>query len=248
MKLLNHFFTFIFLILLVSACPVFAQDISFNKISLPDETINEVITGITQDFQGNIWFSSNGLHQFDGVHLKSYIHDPLNAGSLAINKIECVYVDKNGNIWAGTYGAGLEKLDPKTGVFTHYKHDEHDASSISGDSVTCILQDHEGVLWIGTDYQGLNRMDIKTGKFIHYRFKKNVPNSLSFDQVRMIYEDKKDVLWIGTGAPFLGGENNEKKGGLNRFDRNTGTFTRYMHNEKDPHSLIDNRVRAIFED
>ena len=40
----------------------------------------------------------------------------------------------------------------------------------------------------------------------------------------------------------------EKKGGLNRFNRNTGTFTRYLHNENDPHSLIDNRVRAIFED
>src|SRR5438552_3168544 len=98
MKLLNHVLTFTVLILLISACPVFAQDISFNKISLPDETINEVITGITQDAHGNMWFISNGLHRFDGVHLKSYIHDPLNPASLAINTIECVYADKNGNI------------------------------------------------------------------------------------------------------------------------------------------------------
>ena len=45
-----------------------------------------------------------------------------------------------------------------------------------------------------------------------------------------------------------GDENPDKKGGLNRFNKNTGTFTRYLHDEKDPHSLIDNRVRAIFED
>ena len=43
-------------------------------------------------------------------------------------------------------------------------------------------------------------------------------------------------------------ENADKKGGLNRFYKNTGTFTRYLHDEKDPRSLIDNRIRAIFED
>jgi streptogramin lyase len=38
------------------------------------------------------------------------------------------------------------------------------------------------------------------------------------------------------------------EGGLNRFDRNKGTFTRYLHDQKNPHSLINNKVRAIFED
>ena len=37
-------------------------------------------------------------------------------------------------------------------------------------------------------------------------------------------------------------------GGLNKLNKKTGKFTRYLHDEKDPHSLIDNRVRAIFED
>jgi len=32
------------------------------------------------------------------------------------------------------------------------------------------------------------------------------------------------------------------------LNKETGKFIRYMHDEKDPHSLIDNRVRAIFED
>ena len=56
-------------------------------------------------------------------------------------------------------------------------------------------------------------------------------------------------MWIGTGSPFLGkNENPDKKGGLNRFNKSTGTFTHYLHDEKDQHSLIDNRIRAIFED
>ena len=62
--------------------------------------------------------------------------------------------------------------------------------------------------------------------------------------VRSLYEDHQGVLWIGTGFPFLP----LKGGGLNRFDRKTGTFTRYMHDPNNPHSLINDKIRAIFED
>ena len=127
--------------------------------------------------------------------------------------VECVFTDRNGNIWIGTYGLGLEKFDPKTGNINFYTHDDKDPSSISSDTITAILEDHEGFLWIGTDFVGLNRMDSKAGKFTHFRHKENDPGSLSFDQVRVIYEDKEGVLWIGTGAPFLANENPDKKGG-----------------------------------
>lgn len=96
---------------------------------------------------------------------------------------------------------------------------------------------------------GLTAWTPQTGKFTHYRHSENDPNSLSFDMVRTIYEDKAGALWIGTGSLFLDKNANPgKKGGLNRFNKNTGIFTRYLHDEKDPHSLIDDRIRALFED
>ena len=49
--------------------------------------------------------------------------------------------------------------------------------------------------------------------------------------------DRGDTLWIGTGA-----------GGLDRFDRKTGTFQRYRHNANDAGSLSDDTVKAVFED
>ena len=93
---------------------------------------------------------------------------------------------------------------------------------------------------------GLDRFDRKTNRFIHYRNDPNDPSSLSCNQVFAIYEDKQGTIWVGTGNPF--DLQKAKEGGLNKLDRKTGKFTRYMHDEKDPHSLIDNRVRAIFED
>jgi len=175
------------------------------------------------------------------------VNERLNPNSISSNRMECILADKSGNIWAGTYGNGLDKFDPKTGIFTHYKHNESDPSSISGDTITCILQDQEGMLWIGTSMQGLNRLDPTTGKFTHYRHRENDITSLSFDQVRVIYEDKKGVIWIGCGGPFFENQRG-KDGGLNRLDKKTGKFTSWKHNENDTHSLIDNRVRAILED
>ena len=118
----------------------------------------------------------------------------------------------------------------------------NDPGSTSG-IVTVILRDHQGILWVGT-HNGLDRLDEKTEKFIHYRNEPGNPRSLSSNNVRAIYEDHRGVLWIGTGLFW---ENNND-GGLNRFDRNTGTFTRYLNDPKNPHSLINNKVRAIFED
>jgi signal transduction histidine kinase/ligand-binding sensor domain-containing protein len=238
------------LLFLISTSQVVSQNVRFNKVSLSEQTLGGVITSITQDLQGNIWFSPNnsGLCRFDGVNLRIYSHDALNPSSLVNNYVECVYADKGGNIWAGTFGFGLEKFDPKTGSFTHYKHNDNDPSSISGDSITCIIEDRDGFLWVGTSWSGLNRMDPATGKFTHFTHKQNDPTSLSFDQVRTLYEDKKGVLWVGTGSNVTINENGGKKGGLNRFNSGTSTFTRYLHDEKNSRSLIDDRVRAIFED
>ena len=52
-----------------------------------------------------------------------YRHDPKNPYSLGNNAINVMRVDKEKNIWLGTYGGGLDKYDPGTGRFTHFGDD-----------------------------------------------------------------------------------------------------------------------------
>ena len=237
------------LFLFVQIHPLFSQDIRFNRVALPDENINGTLNSMTQDPKGYIWGCTfgGGLFRYDGVNFKTYMHDPLNPSSIANNNAEYLYQDQSGYIWVGTFGSGLEKFDPETGTFTHYKHSEKDPSSISGDTVNCILQDRDGFIWVGTNTKGLDRLDPKTGKFTHYRHIAKDPYSLSYDHIRYLYEDKKGVLWIGTGSAFKA-DQTDKSGGLNRFEKVSGKFTVYLHNPKDPQTLMDNRVRSIFED
>jgi signal transduction histidine kinase/ligand-binding sensor domain-containing protein len=231
-----------------------AQDIHFEKADPQKVTAAGGFTGITQDRAGYLWFTGSGLHRYDGHELTAYKHLDINPNSLASNRSEVVYADKDGYIWIALFGSGLDRFDPATGIFTHYRHNEHDPSTIAHDIVTFIYEDREGNFWICT-HGGLDLLDRKTGKFKHY---KNIPNdstSLSNNQVRIIYEDRQGTLWIGTGSPFVvgvGGASGESgkagEGGLNRMDRKTGKFKRYLHDPKDPHSITENKVRAIFED
>ena len=224
------------------------SQVFFNKILPPPGTTLEHVTGITQDANGYMWFATiSGLYSFDGYHFTSYVNNLLNPNSLASSRLESIYADHDGIIWVGTFGAGLDRFDPATGIFTHFRHEPNNLASLSNDSVTAILRDKQGNLWIGT-HGGLNRLDLKTNNFIHYRDNANDPGSLSNNQVRAIYEDRQQTLWIGTGSPYAHDGGGPQEGGLNRLNKSTGKFIRYLHDPNDIHSLVNNKVRAIFED
>jgi ligand-binding sensor domain-containing protein len=139
---------------------------------------------------------------------------------------------------------GLDKFDPIANKFIHYRHNNKSPESLSNDFVSAVLVDHLGNVWAG-DYGGVDLLDQATAKFKHYSHRNNDPSSLSCDSVRALYEDKGGEIWVDTGFAFDPGNPN---GGLNLFHRTNGTFTRYLHDPKDPHSLVGNKVRAIFED
>lgn len=226
MKIASTLFSFVFSNLLLITSPAFSQDVSFNKFTPTEGNVSGRITGITQDPQGNMWFAASGLFKYDGHKVFSYKHNSLNPNSIGTSRLETVFADSEGFIWAGTFGEGLDRLDPATGIFRHYKHDPKNPYSLSGDTVTVVLQDHAGLFWIGT-MNGLNSFDPNTGKFVRYLNNKDDSESLSNNQVRTIYEDRQGTLWVGCGSPFKG-ETPEGEGGLNRFNRKTGKFTRYF--------------------
>jgi signal transduction histidine kinase/ligand-binding sensor domain-containing protein len=227
-----------------------AQDIHFEPVPGYSEQSNSSVFSMAQDNNGFLWLgtAADGLIKYNGYQYTVFSHQESNPNTISNDRVECVMADKEGNIWIGHYHntSGLDRLDPSTGIFTHFHHSANDPFSLASDTINAILQDHEGTVWLGT-LQGLDRYDSKTNKFYHYHHNENDPGSLSSNQVRVIYEDKKGTIWVGTGNTFVS-ENIRKEGGLNKFDRKTGKFTRFLHKENDPYSLVDNRVGAIFED
>jgi diguanylate cyclase (GGDEF)-like protein len=139
-------------------------------------------------------------------------------------------------LWIAAYGNGLNRLDRKTGRFTHYRSNPKDADSLADDRVMSLAVDRDGIVWVGTIDSGLDRLDPRTGVFTHFQHDPADASSLSRNAVTRIYEDSQGVLWVGT-----------YKGGLNRMQRRSGEFIRYQHDSSNPTSLSNDRVVAITE-
>ncbi len=222
-----------------------AQEFRFNRV-LKNELVQP--GQIIQDNQGVLWISdfSKGLMRYDGVNLRTYSNDPDNPTSISPGTIIRMMIDRENNIWIGMLGKGLDRLDPATNTFTHFRHNPKDASSLSNDSVMQVLEDHSGNLWVGT-FNGLNLLNRKTGKFTHYRNDPNDPLSISHNNIYDMYKDKKEVLWV-VAAKFSFGTG-PTGSTVNRFDKSTGKFTRYLQDPTNPNSSIPGKgIHVMYED
>ncbi len=105
---------------------------------------------------------------------------------------------------------------------------------LSQRTIRTICQDEAGYMWFGTDY-GLNRFD--GYEFRVYLHDPLDSTSISDDRIVVTYKDISGILWVGT-----------EKGGLNKYNPESDTFTRYNHDPADQYSISDDFVTAICED
>lgn len=145
--------------------------------------------------------------------------------------------DRDGLLWFGTNGAGLMRYDGYD--LKVYKPGGPDSLSVS--IIYTLYEDSDGLIWISTRGGGLNSYNKESDIFTQYKHDPDDPNSISsnefgFLSTEFIQEDQDGILWIGT------------QGGLNAFNKETGTFTRYLHNPDDPNSLSHDDVRTILVD
>ena len=127
----------------------------------------------------------------------------------------------SGNLWVGTVGGGLNRLDRSTGRFSRF-YDPDNPRSPGDDrdaALSSIREDHTGVLWVGT---ALGTLDPKTGSLTRYAFRSNEPGGELVRNVRAIHEARDGALWLGT------------INGLLVLDRERKQFVRYLKNPANP--------------
>ena len=188
------------------------------------------VNAIYEDQEGILWTATTGainrLHRKSG---ESASYSPPGRGES--NDVITIAEDHAGDLWLGSYGSGLSRLDRRTGQYRTYLHSPANPSSLSNDIVSRLLVDHKGAIWIAT-YNGLDRFDPPSGRFVTYKQDPETDSEEYFN----LAEDKSGVLWLGSF------------GGVNRFDPKSGKFTIYAHRTGDPTSLSDNTVTSVFVD
>jgi ligand-binding sensor domain-containing protein/signal transduction histidine kinase len=191
--------------------------ISYNIIYSVFEDRNAVVWAGTWSKGLNKLVFAGGREQTDykSPLITHYEYDPRDTTGVSHDVIFTLFEDRQGTLWIGTAGGGLnKKVSAKSGTttdkFVHYGTDPGDPSSLSDDFVSCIYESRKGEFWIGTT-TGLNKMNREEGTFKAYTTRHGLGNNVVFG----ILEDSHGNLWLST------------HGGISKFDPIRETFRNY---------------------
>jgi len=216
--------------------PLYTHHLS-DPVSDPSSLSFSDINSFAEDKAGNIWIGTNGggLVYFDRKKgtFKNYLHDAKDANSLTNNVVVCLYIDHDQKLWIGTYFGGLDCYDGEK--FTHFKHSDALPGSVSEDRICAITEDDQHRLLVGTLAAGLNVFDSETCTFTHFT-NHPIENSIHSNYVSRILQDGRKNLWVVTSY------------GVDVLLSKTQQFIHYVHDDKNPYSIINNNTNNIMED
>lgn len=201
-----------------------------NKKDDPRSVGNGSTFSIFRDSEDQMWIGTylGGLQKYNPEtdDFESYTHDPDDTLSIAINDVRSITEDQNGDLWLAVQGKGVDRFDRKTKTFHHFNVKNN---RLSNDYAFQVLNDSRGNLWVATSW-GLSLLEKGESIFRNFFFIKGDLTTINSNVVLSVFEDQQQVIWVGTAE------------GLNRFDYESQTFTRYSA------GLKNKNVGAILSD
>lgn len=141
---------------------------------------------------------SHGFFQYDILSQTLDQNIPWRLNGFNSDELLCSYVDRQKNVWIGSYDKGFSVWNKSLEFFnTEYKLSE----LVKNKFVTRIAEDHYGNLWIGTRYNGLYSY-MPSGKVKVY----NAKNSTLLEDnkpIESLFIDSKNRIWIGLADQLI---------------------------------------------
>lgn len=178
-----------------------------------------VVSRFAEDARHRIWIASDdaGIDCYDPL-TDSFLNFP---GKQAMAKYNAHALLADGdNLWVGTYGRGIIRMNMATGAQTPVRMDSYVLNS----SCYYFFRDRKHRLW-ATSMLGAFVLDNQKQEFRRVK----LFNSLTMD----MEEDRQGNLWFAT-----------QENGLWCLRRNN-TWKQYLYSEKDTCSLVSNQVNSI---
>ena len=164
-----------------------------DKNSLSHATVNSVLVeGQT------IWIGTagGGLNRIDRTSkaFTHFRHNPNDTQSISSDFITSILRDKNGDLWLGTWGSGLNKWrSDKPGTFQRFPLSGSHAADYMTDFISSMVEDPRGFLLVGLR-SGLHLLDLATGRHRPLQ----LDGAPVIDEVGCILLDQQGSYWIGT--------------------------------------------------
>lgn len=212
-------------------------NVQLSIIEFPNGPTNWVFD-IVEDHFGYLWIGTiAGLFRYDGTRFLKIESNPKNPKKLSHSFIRTMLVDRNKDIWIGTFGGGLNRYNLTKASFDRILLDPTNSNEFEDFHVAHIFEDSNGDIWIGTLNEGLYLYDPDTNKLKAFRHNSKDPNTLSANSVVALNETRDGMILVGTVG-----------GGLNYFDKVNQTFHRLMGTSNAWLQLNSSIITEIYED
>jgi signal transduction histidine kinase/ligand-binding sensor domain-containing protein len=154
---------------------------------------NDLVTAVFEDGNNNLWVGTwEGIDKFDrntGFFTHYAYHPKDTTGNGFRYTAKSISVDSGNNLWIGTDGSGVYKIDIKTGKYNNYFKNTY---------IAATYVDADNRIWVGTK-EGLFLFDVKADEFAH--FQENAVSIIT--DVAFILEDNEKNLWISASNGIL---------------------------------------------
>jgi len=159
-------------------------------------------------------FNLDNFYNYGIEDFESFQHNPANPFSISDDRIYSIYKSKNGTMWFGTHGGGLNKFNKNENSFINYKYNSK-TNSVSDDRIMVLNETSDGKLLIGTFGGGLDILDTKKEEFTNLKSTIN----LECDDVYGILVDNSERVWLSSDI------------GIFKIEKDLTSFTKYDLND-----------------
>jgi len=200
------------------------------------EDQDDFIQALFEDRQGTLWFgtTSGGLRSLDPVTKARRIFSKSldHPHGFPADNITSIVQDSTGDLWLGTLDAGLIRIDLACGGYQRIP--------LPITAVQHVMFQSNSILWLSSD-RGLYLYDLVRKQAL---FHPDIPvawRGYLTTPIQQSLCDRQQRIWVGT----------YEYRGLMLFEPDRSGTSRFYHisqEDDNPHSLISDRIRCIYED
>ena len=167
------------------------------------------------DRSGRFWVGTwNGLALMtksdSSVRFIRYDCDDSSRAPPGGRRITSITEDEQGNIWAGTFGGGLLRIDPENARCTRYLYETSGNHAAGSNDISSVLIDDHHNVWAGTFSDGLIRLSVLSGRMDVYKNDPLNPAGIRANNVYSMLQDRSGLIWIGAGGLNILNQKNKR--------------------------------------
>ncbi len=187
---------------------------------------------------GKVWIGLNGkIYKVEAGTNGNLQEKPVAQCLTFTPDVSCSdFIAKENEIWIST-NEGLFRYNKNENIVKQYRHDPKDRHSLSQNFLSCLAVTNDKQLMVAS-LKGINIYNPIKDNFdrIGDQYYPTGSNLLNSNFVNCIYIEGKHI-WIGT-----------ESGGINKLSYKRLNIQNYRNNPKDPATLSNNPVNAIYEE